>query len=324
MIKILTLCQNLKRKNTYDEVLTKEELERNKQRQRIINQNLEKLGQVIPDKKTREEVINIANNFIEKNQDDVNFYKEVIKTHNDTFNKAVNLIESKQTEIDIYKNLATLGILTGSFGHETADIINRIFNGISFINHKLTDHKLNNMLDSMINDADRLKGYSDLIINFVRKSNRNTAEYLETDDIISNIVNVYNGVIKSQKIEISLDLSQYKTGFKMYRIDLESIIINLLTNSFEALKETRSKKIVIKTKLSESYFELIFEDNGKGISKGYESIVFNPFQTTKDTGVGLGLTIVNDIIKKYKGTISVSNSLIHQGAVFYIKFPLED
>lgn len=312
-----------KKKNTYDEVLTKEELQRNQQRQRAINQNLEKISKVIPDEKIREEVINIAQSFIETNQEDVKFYKDVIKTHNDTFNKAVNLIESKQTEVDIYKNLATLGILTGSFGHETADIINRVFNGISFVNHKLTDSKLKNILSSMINDAERLKGYSDLIINFVRKSNRNTAEHIETEEIIRNIVKVYNGVIESQKIEITLELTEYRSGFQMYRIDLESIIVNLLTNSFEALKETKSKEIFIKTRLSESYFELCFEDNGKGIPKGYETMIFNPFQTTKDTGVGLGLTIVKDIIKKYRGTISVANSLIHNGAVFHIKFPLE-
>ncbi|WP_214630370.1 sensor histidine kinase [Paenibacillus agaridevorans] len=313
-----------KKKDLYDAALTKEELERNKQRQEIINQNLRQIEKAIPDIQTRKEVISIANTLIEKTHDDLNFYREAIKSHNETYTKAIDLIESKQTEVDIYKNLATLGILTGSFGHETADIINRIYNGISFVNHKISDDIQKNMLKTIINDAGRLKGYSELIINFVRKSNRSTAEYIYTNDIIQNVVNVYNGVIESQKIEVLLNLSDYKTSFKMYKIDLESIIINLLTNSFEALKQTKNKRINIRTELKESHFELLFEDNGKGISKGYEDIIFNPFHTSKDTGVGLGLTIVKDIIKKYKGTISVSNSLVHYGALFKITFPVED
>ncbi len=313
-----------KKKDMYDAALAKEELERIKQRQEIIDENLRQIEKAIPDSQTRKEVISIANNLIEKSQDDLKFYREAIKTHNETYTKAIDLIESKQTEVDIYKNLATLGILTGSFGHETADIINRVYNGISFINHKVTDDIQKNMLKTIINDAARLKGYSELIINFVRKSNRSTAEYIDTNDIIQNVVNVYNGVIESQKIEVLLELSDYKTGFKMYKIDLESIIINLLTNSFEALKETKNKRINIRTELKESHFELLFEDNGKGIFKGYENIIFNPFHTSKETGVGLGLTIVKDIINKYKGTISVSNSSVHNGAMFKITFPVED
>lgn len=321
--KLDTLQKLQNKKNIDDSVLSQKETDRSKERQRYIDKNLKEIKKVIPDVETRNEVLKITNTLIEKTQDDLLFYKQAIQTHNETYTKAVDLIESKQTEVDIYKNLATLGILTGSFGHETADIINRVYNGMNFLVEMQKEEKQKKILSMLVNDTIRLKGYSELIINFVRKSNRNTAEYIETDDIIRNIVNVYNGVIQSQNINVSLRLSEYKTGFKMYRIDLESIIINLLTNSFEALKETKNKQIFIQTELVESCFKITFADNGRGISKGYEEIVFNPFHTSKETGVGLGLTIVRDIINKYKGTISVSNSPIYKGAEFAIKFMVE-
>ena len=109
----------------------------------------------------------------------------------------------------------------------------------------------------------------------------------------------------------------------MKQIDLESVIINLLTNAFEALKGVRGiRKIKISTFASESGYTVVVEDSGPGVQENLREWIFVPLNTTKqEDGVGLGLTIVKDIVENYSGKINVDISEILGGARFTAFFP---
>jgi signal transduction histidine kinase len=69
--------------------------------------------------------------------------------------------------------------------------------------------------------------------------------------------------------------------------------------------------------------QLVLADTGPGVSDTLREEIFNPFVTTKKTGVGLGLSIVSKIIDGHQGSIHVENAP-EGGAVFMIFFPLEE
>jgi signal transduction histidine kinase len=116
------------------------------------------------------------------------------------------------------------------------------------------------------------------------------------------------------------------------RIDLESILTNLLTNSLESMKNTKTKNNTVRCDATylKSGLVIKFSDNGKGILMKDKEYIFEPFVTTNKTaddvayGHGLGLTIVREILKKYDGTVEVTSpGYFRPGTTFVIKIPTE-
>ena len=86
---------------------------------------------------------------------------------------------------------------------------------------------------------------------------------------------------------------------------LRQVIINLLENSQDALKEINNPEIKIFIKKKVNEVELVIEDNGSGIPDEIIGRIFEPYVTSKKTGTGLGLAVVNKIIEEHAGKIKI-------------------
>jgi signal transduction histidine kinase len=102
---------------------------------------------------------------------------------------------------------------------------------------------------------------------------------------------------------------------------VERVISNLVKNAIDAIDKNGT--VEISTELDESFIKLRVSDTGRGISGVDLEKIFDPFFTTKDIdqGCGLGLTVVNEIVKYYNGTIKVKSRL-NQGTTFTVKLPV--
>lgn len=116
------------------------------------------------------------------------------------------------------------------------------------------------------------------------------------------------------------------------RIDLESVLTNLLANSLESMKNAKIKNSTVRCDVTylKSGLVIKFSDNGSGILLKDADKIFEPFVTTNKTddsvgyGHGLGLTMVREILKKYQGTIDIlSTGYFRPGTTFLIKIPAE-
>ena len=105
---------------------------------------------------------------------------------------------------------------------------------------------------------------------------------------------------------------------------LKLIIVNLLNNSIDALKEVSNTEKNIKITVTNmgDKLKIDFADNGSGIPKENLETIFNPFFTTKETGTGLGLYILNSEIRSKNGHITVE-SVEGEGTTFHIILPEE-
>ena len=139
------------------------------------------------------------------------------------------------------------------------------------------------------------------------------------------VTNGFKPLAESTNFEYSEDPDDLR--IRIDRIDLESILTNLLTNSLESMKGIETKKHTVRCAVSyvKSGLVIKFSDSGKGILLENRDKIFEPFFTTNHTrdnmvyGHGLGLTIVREILKKYQGTIEVSSEYLQSGATFQIK-----
>jgi C4-dicarboxylate-specific signal transduction histidine kinase len=109
------------------------------------------------------------------------------------------------------------------------------------------------------------------------------------------------------------------------RIQLQQVILNLVVNGVDAMKDTPSENriISIRTSRVEKFAELSVSDRGPGISEDKLKEVFEPFFTSKTEGMGMGLSIARTIIEAHHGSISAKNR-VHGGATFRIKLPLSN
>ena len=142
------------------------------------------------------------------------------------------------------------------------------------------------------------------------------------DRVLQVVASRYSG--KPVRVE-----RHYASGLPLVPLDeslCEQAFLNLVQNAYEAMEDrggTLRVEVHPVSKNDREGVELRLADTGPGVPEELREEIFNPFVTTKKTGVGLGLSIVSKIIDGHGGSIRVENAPAG-GAVFKIFFPLED
>jgi two-component system, NtrC family, nitrogen regulation sensor histidine kinase NtrY len=139
------------------------------------------------------------------------------------------------------------------------------------------------------------------------------------NELFQNILTLLNEQLRMEEITVETDIFPEKLEVTADINQLSQVIINLIFNSIEALKNATTKKIILKsrTDLNEN---LIIEiiDNGKGIPREIIDDIFIPFFSTKESGSGIGLSLARQIMKTHNGTISVQST--PGETIFTLKF----
>jgi nitrogen fixation/metabolism regulation signal transduction histidine kinase len=126
------------------------------------------------------------------------------------------------------------------------------------------------------------------------------------------------------KVNFDTQYIQNDVSVKMDKRHINQVLANIIINGIDAMDG--AGQIEIRTDLVKKresrYCRLSIRDSGKGIVKADRSRVFTPYFTTKESGTGLGLPIVERIVNDHDGTIWF-NSAAGAGTTFFIDFPLD-
>ncbi|WP_367211274.1 ATP-binding protein [Sphingobacterium sp. R2] len=237
----------------------------------------------------------------------------------------------------VLAGLATLGIAAAVFGHETQNAITE-FNAAAELANEYLEYSpedleiIRNELNKAIKFGNQVAAWGAFSLTRVQKEKRKK-ENKNVDQIISNIIGELEVILNNVSIELELKLDSIVA--KAYPMDIESILVNILTNAYTAClqKPVGSRKIKI-----ESYYEehnnqkgfyLNIVNSGPPIDETLYEWIWEPLNTLKqdsknrETGTGLGLTIVKSIVDDLKGSCTVTNNKTFGGAEFKIWFPLK-
>ena len=118
--------------------------------------------------------------------------------------------------------------------------------------------------------------------------------------------------------KIKSDLNKLEILFD--RTNLIRIINNLVKNSIQATSEINYPEIIVRVKKNIRYAIIEIKDNGTGIPNSLKEKIFEPSFTTKTKGMGLGLSIIKNLIVNYQGNISFQSK--KGETIFKIKIPL--
>ncbi|ANB76341.1 hypothetical protein AYM40_29290 [Paraburkholderia phytofirmans OLGA172] len=147
---------------------------------------------------------------------------------------------------------------------------------------------------------------------------------ISLDEVIRESLLFLRYEIQSNDVTVSHTFNPGAPKVLADRTQIQQVIVNLAINAMQAMAHagTVSRKIALSVAIPEpGMLRCTVEDNGPGIGLENFSGLFDRFFTTKDGGLGLGLSISRSIIEAHGGRISVDNETIHRGARFYFTLP---
>ena len=203
------------------------------------------------------------------------------------------------------------------------------------VNDKISGKDKKLLIDNMSKDIKRMNRLISDIANYTKikaEIEIENFEYIKILDLLKDIVEQYNGNKKNIKIEIEdieIERDENIRSVLANRNKLSQVFYNLIDNSISILD--KDKKILISLeKKDDQHIYIKIYDQGKGIPIELAEKVFDRFYTDRDVDrnnhTGLGLSIVSEIIRSFKGSVQIikSDRTEYSGACFLIKLPLKN
>ena len=131
------------------------------------------------------------------------------------------------------------------------------------------------------------------------------------------------GLVVSNDVDVHLqtELSPGLPQLLIDRVQIQQVLVNLIRNAIDALREWPKKDLKISTALHGASVEVTVADSGPGIPEEVASRLFQPFVTTKSSGMGIGLMVCRSIIEAHDGMLSMSPRA-GGGTIFSFRLPV--
>lgn len=242
-----------------------------------------------------------------------------------SFNNMLNNMQTQnrhrqqlEKELNQKEKMASLGTLIAGVAHEVktplAIIKTRIQMWQRYIERNedsITSNDSvisNNSMQLVVNQIDRLSNLVKRLLVFSQPTNRNFS-LVDINKLIIKTISFIETSLQKDKIVFIKELDDRTQPIYANENALEQVLINVITNSIEAIPN--KGKLIIRTKQSKkpNGVKIILSDSGVGISNDIIDNIWNPFFTTKKDGVGLGLSISYEIIKTHNGEIMFVKNL---------------
>ena len=182
--------------------------------------------------------------------------------------------------------------------------------------------KLRTLNSKIIQETERSGKIIHRIREFVCKREPNISK-IDLNELILEVVELLRLNIPSINTKVELDLGKDAALVMADPIQVQQVLINLITNGIDAMKgiSKTERKLYIKSSANCSgVVSVIIEDNGLGISKADMNRIFEPFYTTKEGGIGIGLAISRSIAESHGGRLYFAPNLI-QGTRVTFELP---
>jgi PAS domain S-box-containing protein len=236
----------------------------------------------------------------------------------------------RQLESDLahMNRLSIMGELAASLAHEILHPIatarNNARAGMRFL--ELNPPNLNEAMEAfscVVRDVDRTKDIVGRMRDHIKKASPRR-EPFDLNEAISEVIDMVRSAIAKNRIVVSTYLVDRLLPVPGDRVQLQQVVMNLILNAVEAMSsdETGTRELSIRTEQCQADGGVLVEvrDSGPGIDSKNPERVFEPFYTTKTSGVGMGLSICRSIINGHGGRLwAEAND--PRGAVFQFMIP---
>ncbi len=224
--------------------------------------------------------------------------------------------------------LASLVKLSASVMHEINNPLTGILNFVKLIQRILSHgtpneqelEKMKNYLDIVYKETSRVSKTVSSLLPFSRRS-KPEFKQVNINTLLDEILSFTGYQMRLQGITIGTEWDKDVLPVIADEGQMKQVFLNLLLNAVDAMPQGGYLRLVTRN-IPDHKIMVVVSDTGVGIPQEKVSQIFEPFFTTKQSGagVGLGLAVVQGIIRDHNGSISV-NSVLGQGTTFIIKLP---
>ncbi|MDV4177405.1 ATP-binding protein [Rhizobium brockwellii] len=219
-------------------------------------------------------------------------------------------LQAVQQDLVQANRLAILGQVAAGVAHEinqpVATIRAYADNARTFLDRGQTAPAGEN-LESIAALTERIGSITEELKTFARKG-RGSAEPTGLKDVIEGAVMLLRSRFAGRMDTLDIDLPPDELQVMGNRIRLEQVLINLLQNALEAVAPKAGEgRVEIRTSTDAGMVTVTVADNGPGIPPDIRKGLFTPFNTSKESGLGLGLVISKDIVGDYGGRMEVAS-----------------
>ncbi|MGO8813493.1 MAG: sensor histidine kinase [Terriglobia bacterium] len=261
----------------------------------------------------------VVNRFVTENRKQVMRYRELAETLAETNRR----LEQAQEDARRSERLAALGQLSGGLAHELRNPLAVIKGSAETLMRKLasSDPITTEMAGYISSEVNRMNALVTRFLDFARP-HKLERQREQIPPLIERGLKAARDRWPEAKVEVE---RQFAIDLPQINLDpdlIERVFANLALNAYEAMGAKGGKLRVAAAPSSDGKrgVEITFQDSGPGIPAEQREQIFNPFFTTKEAGVGLGLSVVSKIVDDHRGSIRVTSEP-GKGASFQVFLP---
>jgi PAS domain S-box-containing protein len=237
--------------------------------------------------------------------------------------------EQQRNQLTHLTRVAILGELSGAMAHELNQPLTAILSNAQAAQRLLErnppDLEESRAIMADIVSDDLRAGEVIQRLRSLLKRDEPNPERLDLSELTAEVLELARSELVTQRVSLKTDLDPDLPPVVGDRVQLQQVLLNLIVNACEAMREMPPAERVLSVWTRESKgreVEICVADRGPGIPPEIADQIFEPFATTKKEGLGLGLSISRTIVQAHNGHLSVGDGT-DGGATFCIRLPSE-
>ena len=233
----------------------------------------------------------------------------------------------RSAELAHFNRFSTAGELTASIAHEINQPLGAILTNAETLQVLLKSPapnlgEIGEIVDDIHRDDKRAAEVLLRLRNMLKKAPFKVTE-TDLNDIVRNTIQILSPFATTRRCNLESAIFSDPLSIKGDQIQIQQVLVNLVVNAADAMSDVppAERTITISTARNDSFAEVTVSDAGPGISRDELKEVFKPFFSTKQHGMGMGLSIARTIVETHDGRIWAENK-IGGGATFRFRLPL--
>ena len=234
-------------------------------------------------------------------------------------------IAELQAELVHVARLSTMGQMASAIAHELNQPLTAVGNYAGALGRMLSTANAN---PERVRDiVERIRQQTTRAGDVIRRLRDHVAKrgatrrHEDINAVVTEAVELGLVGTRHRGLDTAIRLDAAAGSGSLDRVQIGQVIINLVRNAVEAMEASEQRALVVATRAAAGVVEITVSDTGPGIAPEIAGRLFQPFVTTKPTGLGLGLSICREIVEAHEGQLTAAPGATG-GTVFTMRLPV--
>ena len=243
-----------------------------------------------------------------------------ISALNAQFAEMINSLEQSRLDVARVAKLAVIGEMAASMAHEVRTPLGVLRTSAQILQKETQLSEIGlEMTEYILSETARLNELVTTLLECARPRSPKFSLH-DVQQIVEHVRELLRTKAEAKHIKLELQFSTAETWLYCDRDQLIQVFLNLIMNAIQHVSE--QGHIIIYSQEDNGFLDCMVCDDGSGIPDVQKQAVFDPFYTQREEGIGLGLTVVQQIVLAHKGQIFITDNPLG-GSCFHVQLPID-